>query len=84
MKREQAVPQEYLHFRLCHMCLHLNESEETINECEACQCTFTGGASWEVGSFERSEGQSGHDDDDEAPEADLRRPKRLMGLSVVW
>lgn len=29
-----------LHFRLCHLCLHLNESEEDIEECVKCQHIF--------------------------------------------
>lgn len=29
-----------LHFRLCHLCLHLNEAEEDIEECSNCAHIF--------------------------------------------
>lgn len=30
----------HLHFRLCHLCLHLNEADQEIEECSECQHTF--------------------------------------------
>ena len=37
VKRQQSLVQpESIHFRLCHMCLHLNESAQEIHRCERC------------------------------------------------
>ncbi len=79
----KTVESGILHFRLCHVCLHLNEAENDVTECEACQCTFTGDNSWEIGRFGRPE-QSKDSGDDEPVEGDPKAAMRLTGLSVVW
>lgn len=28
------------HYRICHKCDHLNQSEQTIERCEKCRCYF--------------------------------------------
>lgn len=31
---------EHLHFRLCHLCFHLNEADAEISQCEECNHLF--------------------------------------------
>ena len=36
-----SVGKDHLHFRLCHICLHLNESSSDILQCHRCQRYLT-------------------------------------------
>lgn len=39
-RKVRAVVEESIHFRLCHLCLHLNESPNEVNRCEQCAHEF--------------------------------------------
>ncbi len=75
-KSQPSPLTEAVHFRLCHVCLFLNESNEVIAECEACRCEFVSDS-----AFDRSPVEP--QDDDEL-EGVFRRDKGLNGLAVVW
>ncbi len=87
--RESLISEE-IHFRLCHVCLNLNESEEEIVECQNCQCPFTAEDSWDVAGFDPLGEKSPpteellKDDDFMPTDAYARKARRLMGLSVRW
>lgn len=72
-----------VHFRLCHLCLFLNEASDDIAECEACQCAFISELAWDTGAQARRHLEAELEDDD-LEEGFRRDGKRLNGLSVVW
>ena len=91
--REILISEE-IHFRLCHICLKLNESEEEIVECESCQCPYTDDGTWDIAPYnQRSLGgnsailkeELSEDDEEFTPsDAYARKARRLMGLTVRW
>jgi len=82
LKVQHAKETPTTHFRLCHLCLFLNESEGAIAECEACQCAFISDLAWDTGAQERARLEA--ELEEEMEEGVLRSDKRLTGLSVVW
>ncbi len=79
---------EQLHFRLCHVCLHLNESESDIEQCQRCQRYLTIENLVEEKLAARLLG--GEDDEDEMDEELMegsmvrRKGGGLNGLAVRW
>ena len=83
--------QESLHFRLCHLCFHLNESSTEVDKCLRCHASFKP----DVDTAEEIELDGTSDQELEAEEEDLdeiglpyssfrRKSPRLAGLTVVW
>lgn len=72
---------EYVHFRLCHICLHLNEASTEIVRCGKCSKYLSLESGWESAELRK---KSAREADEE--EASLPEPKKraLTGLSVVW
>jgi len=78
---------DVLHFRLCHLCLHLNESQADIIQCERCHRYLTIesmveerlrlGKRWRGGSEKSAE--EGYTED-----AGSDRIFGLNGLAVLW
>jgi hypothetical protein len=76
----EPVRTESIHFRLCHVCLYLNEAAQDIAECEACNCSFVSDSVWDTSS---KEAQYDAEDED-MTEAFKAKDKGLNGLTVVW
>ena len=80
----KAVPMENIYFRLCHVCFHLNESQDPIEKCESCENDY-------ANPFLKDYYTSSEDDEDSSEaENPVRKGnimllrKNLTGLSVVW
>lgn len=75
---------EFVHFRLCHVCLHLNESSSDIVRCEVCRRYLSFESGWE--QMEKPQAATASvDEEDELIAPSLRkRPLLLTGLSVLW
>jgi hypothetical protein len=86
-------PDAYLCFRLCHVCLFLNESPTEIIECQRCKRPLTVEPYLREHSHEMRalEEASEHFDEDEeeeellgSPHAGMGLGRGLTGLSVLW
>ena len=80
-----------LHFRLCHVCLHLNESNHEIINCEKCQRYLTIESLVEEKlaakrrmTHEEVEEQEILEEHDAVFEGSKRRGAGLYGLAVLW
>lgn len=51
-KGKRSVPQETIHFRLCHLCFHLNESPQEIHRCERCSHDYYSVSDYLMGDLE--------------------------------
>lgn len=84
--------EEALHFRLCHVCLHLNESEGDIQQCQKCQRYLTIENMVEQRLARRRRGAAVFnlevdDDIEDLSEDDFGEIPRfsgLNGLAVLW
>ncbi len=85
---------ELVHFRLCHICFHLNEAATEVIQCEKCHRVF-GLSGWEEAEFDdemdaaTTEGEEGWDSPSEEDLMRLPMPNRKIysrvhGLSVLW
>lgn len=86
-----SIRDEALHFRLCHVCLHLNESNVEIIQCAKCQRYLTIESLVEE-KLAQKRGASAQDveeqeileEHDAVFEGARRRGAGLWGLSVLW
>jgi hypothetical protein len=84
--------QESLHFRLCHVCLQLNESSSEIDKCHRCHTSFKA----DLHENEEMELDGTVLQVEDLDEGDLeeeiglsysafrRKSPRLAGLTVLW
>lgn len=93
LRRPQLQEEPIAHFRLCHHCLFLNESNEEVVKCDRCGRYLASDSLFIRGGDERT--GFGFDVKDEFDDEDGRKtegqssvprknPTRLTGLSVVW
>lgn len=82
---------EAIHFRLCHICFHLNESSSEIIRCQSCRKYLSVEPIWEYleGRQKARQKRRVQDDDDEDEDEETetftkRIPPILTGLSVLW
>ena len=82
----------HMHFRLCHLCMHLNEADQEISECSECQHAFKDeiltqffrdrdDESFSDAAPDDSEGESTSESSEEDPD-DAKPVRDLNGLSV--
>lgn len=86
-----SVRDDQLHFRLCHVCLHLNESNVEIIQCTKCQRYLTIESLVEEklaekrgASPEEIEEQEILKEHDAVFAGSRRRGGGLYGLAVLW
>jgi hypothetical protein len=89
-------PENHLHFRLCHVCLFLNESEQEVEHCHKCGSVFQPDGGDGIDSAEAAlnaiweqvaaQGGAEEEEFDEPAFAALRRRghKTVHGLKVRW
>jgi hypothetical protein len=81
-------PEAYLCFRLCHLCLFLNESSSEIVDCQRCRRTLTVEPYLREHAHEFKDMESVNLDADDvalSPAlAGLKWHRGLTGLSVLW
>lgn len=85
-RSRSTVTDESIHFRLCHLCLHLNESPHEINRCEKCGHDY-----YSVADYLMSEEEVELGDADDASEGGpiaerakgMRYGRRLNGLVAI-
>ncbi len=76
----QGAGHESIHFRLCHICLILNESDNPIIECQGCHRFFAADTQFaKLGEEQEEEVEL-----EELVELGRRRPQALTGLTVLW
>lgn len=75
---------EPTYFRLCHQCLHLNESDTEVVRCERCHRAL-GQLTATPRNLEPDPRRGvWSDEDDDLEEDSTRRPPPLQGLSAIF
>lgn len=72
---------DYVYFRLCHFCFHLNESDDAVEHCEACYVKFV-----PAGEFYEDLLEQRRPEDERVQfEEESTSPFTVVqGLEVVW